>query len=171
MMQLSAAADSMRSPSNIISRRPRQPLQGGFSLVEVTLAVAIAALAIITLLGLLPQGLEMSRKTGLITSNSYILEQIVRDLENAQWANIPVTKVRKYYSDQGTEVAQNSKKITFVAEIDYTRTASLPQKATTQPYLRRVVVQVANSGSADFEFGTQNRASYSTFNQLVAKTR
>jgi uncharacterized protein (TIGR02598 family) len=40
----------------------------GFSLVEVTLAVAIAALAMITLLGLLPQGLEMSRKSALITS-------------------------------------------------------------------------------------------------------
>lgn len=170
-MQLSARADSMRPLSNIIATRVRQSSQAGFSLVEVTLAVAIAALAIITLLGLLPQGLEMSRKTGLITTNSYILEQIVRDLENAQWANIPTTKVRKYYNDQGTEVAQDSPEITFVAEVDYTQTAALPKQSTTQPYLRRVIVRVANSGSPAFVFGTQNRAAYSTFNQLVAKTR
>lgn len=151
--------------------RHRRRSHAGFSLVEVTLAVAIAALAIITLLGLLPQGLEMSRKTGLITSNSYILEQIVRDIENAQWANIPNTKVRKYYNNQGIEASKDSNEITFVVEIDYTLLASLPKQATTQPYLRRVVIRMANSGNADYQFGTNNRQFYSTFNQLVAKTR
>lgn len=143
----------------------------GFSLVEVALSVAIAALAIITLLGLLPQGLEMSRKTGLLTSNSNILEQIIRDLENAQYSLIPTKKEKKYFNDQGAEVKATSKEITFVAEIDFEQQASLPQSETTQKHLRRVIVRVATTSDAAYKFDPNNRASYATFNHLVARTR
>lgn len=146
-------------------------LRAGFTLVEVTLSVAIASLAIITLLGLLPQGLEMSRKTGLLTSNSNILEQIIRDLENAQWTFIKTDKTRKYYNDQGGEVKSDSKEIIFVAEIDLQQPAALPKAETTQNYLRRVIVRVANTANKNFVFGENNRSSYATFNHMVAKTR
>lgn len=69
--------------------------QAGFSLVEVTLAVAIAALAIITLLGLLPQGLEMARKTAMMVNDSNILEQITHDMENATFDMLPTQTDRK----------------------------------------------------------------------------
>lgn len=146
--------------------------RAGFSLVEVALAVAIAALAIITLLGLMPQGLEMARKTSLLTNNSSILEQIIRNLENMQWSDIPTTGVtNKYFSDSGLEVAPDSKEISFVAEIDYRQQASLPQAETVEPYLRRVIIRVASSSSSSFKFGTDNRISYVVFNHLIAKSR
>jgi uncharacterized protein (TIGR02598 family) len=143
----------------------------GFSLVEVTLAVAIAALAVITLLGLLPQGLEMSRKTAIITSNSNILEQIIRDLENARFATLPAEVQRKYFNDQGAELEQDSKEIVFVVEIDPVEPATLPQSEAIQPYLRRFIVRIATSGNSDFQFEEDNRMSYTIFNHLVAKTR
>jgi len=143
----------------------------GFSLVEVTLAVAIAALALITLLGLLPQGLEMSRKTSLITNYSNIVEQIARDLDNARFTMLPTAQQRKYFNDQGTELQADSEEIVFVAEIDPRQPATLPQSEATQPYLRRFIIKVTNSGNRDFEFGENNRMSYSTFNHLVAQTR
>lgn len=157
------------------------PANQAFSLVEVTLSVAIAALALITLLGLLPQGLEMSRKTSELTNNSHILEQIVRDLENAQYSTLPVTKVRRYFNDQGSEVQQGDPNITFVAEIDTEQSAFLPRQDAQLTYanqfnndrgnLRRVVVRVATSSSPDFQFGENNRVSYAIFNHLIAKTR
>lgn len=153
----------------------------GFSLVEVTLSVAIAALALITLLGLLPQGLEMSRKTSELTNNSHILEQIIRDLENAQYSTLPVTKVRRYFNDQGSEVQQGDPDITFVAEIDPEQPAFLPRQDAQLTYanqfnnnrgnLRRVVIRVATTSSPNFQFGENNRISYSIFNHLIAKTR
>lgn len=144
----------------------------GFSLVEVALAVAIAALAIITLLGLLPQGLEMSRKTSVLTHNSSILEQIIRNLENMQWSDIPASGLtNKYYSDEGLEVASDSKEISFVAEIDYQQPASLPMAETVEPYLRRVIIRVASSSSSSFKFSADNRISYVVFNHLIAKSR
>jgi len=155
--------------------------RSGFSLVEVTLAVAIAALALITLLGLLPQGLEMSRKTSQLTNNSNILEQIIRDLENAQYSTLPAAKVRRYFNDQGSEVQQGDDNITFVAEIDPEQPAFLPREDAQLKYanafnnnrgnLRRVVIRVATTSSPDFQFGENNRVSYSIFNHLIAKTR
>jgi uncharacterized protein (TIGR02598 family) len=159
--------------------------KGGFSLVEVTLAVAIASLAIITLLGLMPQGLEMSRKTGILTINSNIVEQIIRDLENTQFSLLPTQgtgassgggnmvpeKGRRYFKDQGQEVDASSKEITFVAEVDFTQPASLPQTEAVQPYLRRVVIRIANTSNPEFQFGENNRIAYTTYHHLLAKTR
>lgn len=144
----------------------------GFSLVEVTLAVAIASLAIITLLGLLPQGLEMSRKTTLITNYSNILEGIARDLDNARFSALPTDKQRRYFNDQGTELKTSSEEeVVFVAEIDPKQPASLPQSEADQPYLKRFIIKVTNSSNRNFEFGETNRLSYVTYNHLVAKTR
>jgi uncharacterized protein (TIGR02598 family) len=157
----------------------------GFSLVEVALAVAIAAVGIITLLGLMPEGLEMSRKTGLLTLNSNIVEQIIRDLENTQFNLLPAQgtgtttgganaipeKSRRYFDDQGQQVNVDSNAIVFVAEIDFTRPASLPRSEQTQNYLRRVIIRVANASDPAFQFNADNRIAYTTYNHLLAKTR
>ena len=170
---------------NVNINSPRRPATAGFSLVEVALAVAIAAVGIITLLGLMPEGMEMSRKTGLLTLNSNIVEQIIRDLENTQFSLLPAqgagasssggnalpVKGRRYFDDQGQEVGRDSKMIVFVAEVDFSLPASLPKSEQTQPYLRRVVIRVANSTSPTFQFGQANQGAYTTFNHLLAKTR
>ena len=159
-----------------------RPAQNGFSLVEVTLAVAIAALAIITLLGLLPQGLEISRKTSLVTANSAILEQIIQGIDNTKWDSMPASgqKVKKYYTDQGIEQQTGSKEISFVAEIEYMTDTTLPtpvSKSTSSSgsssnvYLRRVTVKVATTADESFKFSNDNKYAYVVFNHLVAKTR
>ena len=145
--------------------------------MEVTLAVAIASLAIITLLGLLPQGLEMSRKTSIMVTDSNILEQITRDLENAEFALLPQpnTTVRKYFNDQGREVQQDATDLAYVAEIEGVDTSlvKLPKDQTDQKNtLARMKIKIAASGSANFDFKNNNSAlSYATFNQWIVKTR
>lgn len=151
--------------------------QAGFSLVEVALAVAIAALAIITLLGLLPQGLEMARKTSLMVSDSNILEQITHDMENAVFDTLPQPnqKVKRYFNDQGREVLQDAADLTFVVQIEAQQIAALPQAEKVQPYMKRMVIKIATTSSPNFEFtdpGNSGAApAYVTFNQLIAKTR
>lgn len=148
--------------------------QAGFSLVEVTLAVAIAALAIITLLGLLPQGLDMARKTSLMINDSNILEQLTHDMENASFDLLPNQKVKKYYNDQGREVAQDATDLAYVVEIEPQQVVALPKAEMTQPYMRRMVIRIAATSSPAFVFaplGGNNTSPYVTFNQLIAKTR
>jgi uncharacterized protein (TIGR02598 family) len=154
------------------------PIQGrknaGFSLVEVALAVAIAALALITLLGLLPQGLEMSKKTAQLATNNSILEQVIRNLENLKWSGLPAqgNQLYKYYSDEGIEVASDSNQMSYVVLIDFSQIASLPQSDTNQSNLRRVVIKVASSSSPSFQFPTTNtNPSVAVFNYLIAKSR
>lgn len=145
---------------------------GGFSLVEVALAVAIAALAIITLLGLLPQGLEMSRKTSQLTSSSHILEQIIRNYENIQFLSLPANKATKYYTDQGMEVTSSSNEISYVVEIDLRQKATLPQTETDEPFLRRLIIKIATTSNPSFNFDSPDtKLSYATFNHLIAKSR
>ncbi len=154
----------------LIKSRP----QAGFSLVEVALAVAIAALAIITLLGLLPQGLEMARKTALMVSDSNILEQVTHDMENAVFDQLPTQNVKRYFNDQGREVLQDAKDISFVVQIEPQLVVALPQAEKVQPYLKRMVIKIAASSSASYVFAPSNSANvptYVTFNQLIAKTR
>lgn len=150
--------------------------QAGFSLVEVTLAVAIAALAIITLLGLLPQGLDMARKTSLMINDSNILEQLTHDMENASFDLLPPPnqKVKKYYNDQAREVLQDATDLAYVVEIEPQQVVALPKAEMTQPYMRRMVIRIAATSSPSFVFappGSTNASPYVTFNQLIAKTR
>lgn len=149
--------------------------QAGFSLVEVTLAVSIAALAIITLLGLLPQGLEMARKTSLMVNDSNILEQITHDLENATFDLLPNSTVKKFYNDQGREVQQDAKDLAFVVQIEPQQTVALPKTEKTQPYMKRMLIKIAATSTPGFVFAplnsNTNSPPYVTFNQLIAKTR
>lgn len=144
---------------------------GGFSLVEVTLAVSIAALGLVTLLGLMPQGLAMSQKTSLMVSNSNILENVIRDLDNAQFSLLPTADVRRYFNNEGYEVKEDADDIAFVAEINPRRAATLPRTEVAQPYLKRVIIRIAATPNPAFEFGPANRLSYVTYNHIIAKTR
>jgi uncharacterized protein (TIGR02598 family) len=149
----------------------------GFSLVEVALAVAIAALGIITCLGLLPEGLEMSRRTAELAINSNILEQVIRDVETAGWPYLSAqsaggAKVKKYFNDQGTEVERASIDLTYVVEIDYSVPAYLPAVAPAiELNLRRLIIRMATSANPEYDFEGKNPSLYTTFNHMVAKDR
>ena len=171
-----------------ISSRLRLNASPGFSLVEVALAVAIAALGIITCLGLLPEGIEMSRKTGQMAINSNVLDQIIRDIENAQdWKSIKPKYVAppgfptggnvagasdkiKLYDYQGTAVQTGSKNISFVASIDYDLDCYLPGSTDLQNYLARLRIRIANSSDSGYNFPVPANGRYVTFYHLVAKS-
>lgn len=162
----------MKAPA----KSPASRSASGFSLVEVALAVAIAAVGIITCLGLLPEGLEMSRRTAQMAINSNILEQLIRDVENAGWPYLKTQtgRVKRYYNDQGSEVAVDAADLTYVVEIDYSNLAYIPAPSAalqTQNYLKRLIIRMATTTNPNFEFAGKNPALYTTFNHLVAKDR
>ena len=68
-----------------MSRYPDFP--GGFSLVEVTLALGIAAFCLITLLGLLPLGMQTNQSAVSQTAAASILSSVVADLRATARSN------------------------------------------------------------------------------------
>ena len=61
---------------------------GGFTLVEIALAMAIFSFALVSMLGLLSVGLKNSRKASIQIAAANILSTIAADLQGAQISNV-----------------------------------------------------------------------------------
>jgi uncharacterized protein (TIGR02598 family) len=170
----------------------RANTERGFSLVEVTLAVAIAAVAIITFLGLLPMGLETSRKTSTKIANANMLEQVVQNLDGMSWgdnnSNLPKPKETKrmYFNEEGAQVPSTSTDMTYLVEVQFAGPAYLDNdsgsagnSSGSQDFLQRALIRIANTNNAGFQFpsssggtsGTMNGTNYTVYSYLFAKTR
>jgi uncharacterized protein (TIGR02598 family) len=160
---------------------PKATKPNGFSLPEVTIAVGIAALGLVALLGLMPQGLEMARKTGELAAHRQIVEQITRDLEQTSWTDLQTLAAAtagqvKTFSDQGIEVVRGAANTSYVANVRvFDLTAQLPQGtgggARTESFLRKVVTRIATTTNTAYNFDDPLlKANFSTFHTYVAKS-
>ena len=61
---------------------------GGFTLVEIALAMAIFSFALVSMLGLLSVGLKNSRKASIQIAAANILSTIAADIQGAQISNV-----------------------------------------------------------------------------------
>lgn len=82
---------------------------GGFSLIEVTIAMAIAAFALVTLLGLIPQGMSTMQQAGDEAITARIHQQILNELQMSDFDLLRSTYDQRvlYYDSQGEELGSN----------------------------------------------------------------
>ena len=85
---------------------PRSPRRhSGFTLIEVTIALGIAATVMIALLGLLPMSLDQMRESRNMTSIARISEDIINDVQLMKWEEMELLDGEKReYDDQGTRI-------------------------------------------------------------------
>jgi prepilin-type N-terminal cleavage/methylation domain-containing protein len=62
--------------------------QSGFSMVEVSIAIAILAIALVALLGLLPQGMSNFRKAMDTTVTAQIAQRIMHEVEQSEFNQV-----------------------------------------------------------------------------------
>lgn len=135
---------------------PTSRRSGGFSLVEVTLALAIVATVLVALLALLPYGMDQVREAKSTLVESRIAHELVGELQVADWGRAPnFTKLKafdgavRYYDGEGTVIAdtkdETKQTSIYKARVEIpNEPAHLPgQQGAQGRYLRRVTVKVA----------------------------
>ncbi|HSJ04712.1 MAG: Verru_Chthon cassette protein B [Verrucomicrobium sp.] len=152
----------------------------GFSLPEVAIAVAIAAMGMLTLLGLIPAGLENLRQAGDSISSSRICQQMIGELQSADWgvktgSGVGWSKLAdyhnavRYFDGEGTRIntsapgtlsTDNSRNVSYVAKfevVDAGISPTLPGGVSmVRADSRKVILHVAVSPQADFDFSKAN---------------
>lgn len=133
--------------------------QGGFSLVEITIATGIAAFGLITLLGLLPSGMTTFRDAMNVTVSSQIAQRLIKEAVQTDYDTLvnvaggttpdpdtPVIKARRYFNDEGVELPpEDVAKAVFHAHIRVMPGTDIPTVGGTvnNNSLATVTVQVA----------------------------
>lgn len=93
--------------------------QGGFSLVEICMAIGLVCFALMPILGLLPIGLNTVRQSVVQAGESGISRQMRSKLESVTLAEvINLNGKTDYYTQQGIPVDKNDANVYFSAEFD-----------------------------------------------------
>lgn len=166
-------------------QRPRR-LSAGFSLVEVTIAVAISALGFITLLGLLPQGLSMARNSAEMSVGSKIMQKLSGEMQFMDWDRITWSGYGplRYFTNEGRELTKaDTSAEELAASLAYVASVYVPPKpldvqlpagsstaGTPETYLRRIKICVATASDSTFDFNTASPMRVSSAYALIAKT-
>ncbi|MEM7010162.1 MAG: Verru_Chthon cassette protein B [Verrucomicrobiota bacterium] len=97
-----------------IKTRPRN--EAGFTLIEVSLAIGIAALALVALLALVPQGVKTMKIATDTAIEARIHQQIVAEVSLSDWDkrfkyDYNTSNELFYYDDQGIRVTRDEVKL------------------------------------------------------------
>lgn len=125
--------------------------QAGFTLTEVCMALGIVSFAFVSLVGLLPAGMNMFRHSMDASIGSQIMQRVVNEAQQTDFETLvggvsppPVHELfpLRYFDDEGNEIltGDTSKSIYHVHAVVKSSTV-LPGQ--TAPQLATVVVQVA----------------------------
>lgn len=157
----------------------------GFSLAEVTIATGITALALTTLLGLIPQGLNNIREAGNLAAETRITTHIIGAVSQARWQDtkgqdilVNFDQKRYYFDDQGVAIEEQEPgiELAYIAEVRVPdRNVALPTDGEKtagdfDPYLRRITVNVTSGGNQNFNFERALPVAYRSHTTLIART-
>ncbi len=162
-----------------------RPAVAGFSLIEVTISIAITAVALVALMGMLPAGMKTMREATDRAVETRIHQQILGEVMLADWddqtrlQNLFHDKIR-YYDDQGIELEAGMDDFDFSHV--YTARIQIPNQALVMPgadaskaNLQLVIVEITSLNEPSFKngsgFDNENFSeSIRTFQGTVAKT-
>jgi uncharacterized protein (TIGR02598 family) len=147
----------------------RPGLSRGFSLIETVIALGIMGLAVTALLGLLPHGMEMSRKAATSGAVSRIMDSVKSDLSHFKFSNLANlgARERMFFDDEGVALDGNEAAAlaSYVAEITNMRTGGRNVTLPGGGIERNLItfrVRVANTPQIAYDFEANDPSAYTT---------
>ncbi|MEM7384721.1 MAG: Verru_Chthon cassette protein B [Verrucomicrobiota bacterium] len=152
------------------ARRGRRQ-SDAFTLIEVTIALGICATVLIALLGLLPGSLDTMRDAVEITTEARITEELVSEIQLADWDEIVnFENEERYYDDQGTDITKdissggNALRHMYTARINVSNDAGIrmPGDEEDNEFTRKLTIDIAATRGRGFPADRRQFNSYST---------
>lgn len=160
----------------------RMRFSAGFSLVEIALAVGIVAGAVITIVSLLPEGMNVFRKSINYSVGAHIAQTIINEAQqtdfNVLTANPGSARPVRYFDDQGSEKKSATDPfVVYHVNTQINASTAYPGSLVKNASVATLTIQVANNpGNQSFELltGTMlwsdtNRRPIVTYSTLVAR--
>lgn len=172
------------APSVPDTLRSRHPASAAFSLIEVVLAIGVIAFGFVSILGLLPTGLQLFREAVETSVSSQIAQRVINDAQQTDFKvltdedNLPASLdtftfqgpavavgAFRYFDDQGNEIVPASGSLSSSEQLRvvyWVNTRIKPrtdrgQSTTRTQCLATVTVQVAkNPGNKNLPLGQDN---------------
>lgn len=156
---------------------------GGFSLIEVTMALGITAMVLVPLLAILPHSMKNMREAIDVSVSSRILEEIASEAQLMKFDDLDKLETEnggiRHYDVQGNDVTnEGGSDIVYSARIEVPNSTAtggveLPQSSLkTDNYARRIRIDVAVTRGADFDFDDpDNYRDMQSFVTIVSKLR
>ena len=129
------------------SRTPLKRIgRGGFSLVEVTLAIGIVAFAFMAVLGLIPVGMKTFRSSINTSVSGQIFQRIVNEAQQTDFDTLTsTTPPIRYFDDQGNDVGSTGRWI-YTVNTRISPSTALPSgDVAVNANLATITVQIANN--------------------------
>lgn len=124
-----------------------------FSLVEVVLALGIVSFAMISLLGMVPLGLQTFRKSIDTTVQSQIAQRLTGECLLAEWTGTPPRFVPpnpvRYFDEQGQEsaVASTALYTVYLCPTNLTAPGLTSNSLPSSSMATNLLIQIVNKSS------------------------
>ena len=144
---------------------------GGFSLVEVVIAIGILSFALVPLVGLLPTGLSTFRNSIDRSVSTQIAQRIINESRQAGFTNLSALQGYRYFTDEGDATTETSQNRIYVAKTDIITRVAVPGTGTTflNASLAQVRVRVANSPTGSGAAATNAGPGVHDFTAYISK--
>tara|TARA_R110002096_G_scaffold122929_6_gene266121 strand:- start:856 stop:1503 length:648 start_codon:yes stop_codon:yes gene_type:complete len=114
----------------------KKGLREAFTLIEVTLAVGIASIALVALMGMLPQGIRTLKRAGDLAIEARIHQQIISEISLTDWDkrfeyNSNENRIR-FFDDQGIDISELIKDDPDRYTMNYVARIIVPRSSKTE---------------------------------------
>jgi len=98
--------------------------KSGFSLVEVVIALGVVAFALISVLGLIPVGLQSFRQAIDNSATTQIVQRVVNEAQQTDFNSLANTVY--YFDDQGTLLSGSTSQTLYSVNVIVSKPTSIP---------------------------------------------